>query len=172
MSSLKIIIPILIVFILIGAGAYSIYRAQTAIEITDTTQNSFPSPSPSSSPNVQGAKNPPANQPATGPEDELGIKNIGIQLTSPEPQTKINSPVQVTGTANVTSQTVHIAILDSNGSILGQGQATACVGLDACPFKASIKFNSPQTQTGSVEVYSPSTLDSSKTFLQSIPVSF
>jgi len=173
MSSLKIIIPIVIVFILIGAGTYTIYRAQTKVAITsNTSQNSFPSPTPTANPQVKSA-NAPANQPATGPKDELAIKNIGIQISFPQPNIKIASPVQIDGTANVTSQVVHIAVLDSSGNVLGQGQATACIGLDACPFTASIPFNPSQSQTGSIEIYSPSAIaGNSKTYLQSIPVLF
>lgn len=175
MNSLKIVIPIIIVAILISAGVYAVYKTQTAQETTPgTAQDSFPSASPAVSlnPSVQGTKNPPSNQPSTGPEDEIGVNNIGIQISTPQNQSTITSPVIVSGRANVTSQLVKITIFDSNGNILGEGQATACVALDACPFSASVPFKTPSTQSGTIEVYSPSMLEGSKTFLQSILVSF
>lgn len=175
MTSLKWIIPILIVAILVGAGVWAIYKAQTStinIETSteETPKSGFGQATPSATPKVQGAT-PPPNQPSTG-SDELEIKNAGIQITNPTNGQLIASPIKITGTANVTSQIVIIRIKDPNGTTLGQGQATACVGLDACPFEALITFSAPSGKSGQVEVYSPSTIDNSPTYLQTIPVTF
>lgn len=171
MNSLKLIIPIVIIFILLGAGVYTIYKIQTGspLELT-SRQDFFPSASASASPNVQGVTTPP-NQPATG-QDELEIKNIGIQLATPTANQQISSPQKVAGIANVTSQTVLIDILDGSGKMLGQGTASACLGLDACQFEASITFTDSHTPTGTVVIYSPNVIDNSPTFVQSIPVKF
>lgn len=181
MSSLKWIIPIVIVAILVGIGAYTIYKAQTGnveigeVENEATTSAGFgeitsPSPTPKSSPQTQAAT--VNNQPATGPEDELLVKNAGIQVINPTSGQLISSPLKVSGTANVTSQTVVIKIKTTDGKVLGEGSAQACVGLDACPFEASVVFDKPQTSIGLLEIYSPSTVDNSPTYLQSVPVSF
>ncbi|MEK7581558.1 MAG: Gmad2 immunoglobulin-like domain-containing protein [Patescibacteria group bacterium] len=180
MNSLKIIIPAVILFILATAGVYTIYQTQTANKKTvDATpqispQSNFPtssaspklqpSPTSASQTNVQA-------QPATG-TDELEIKNEGIQLQSPTRGELVNSPLTVSGIANVTSQIVVITVKDTAGNTLGQGTAQACVGLDACYFETTIAFSGPRTSIGYLEVYSPSTIDNSPTFLQTIPVSF
>lgn len=180
MNSLKIIIPAVILFILATAGVYTIYQTQTAEKIaTDASpqislQSNFPtsstspklqsSPSPTSQTNVQA-------QPATG-TDELEIKNEGIHMQNPTPGSLASSPLVVSGIANVTSQKVVVIVKDTTGSTLGQGTAQACVGLDACYFEATIAFSKPKTDIGLLEVYSPSAIDNSPTFLQTIPVSF
>jgi len=159
---------------LLGFGVYTIYKSQTRNSLEpifqQDSQNSFPSATSSATPNIQGVNIPP-NQPDTG-SSELEIKNAGIKLSTPTSGEQISSPVKVTGTANVTSQTVIIKVFDSNGNILGQGRSSACVGLDACPFEATITFQHPTAGNGSVEIYSPSTIDSSATYLQTIPVIF
>jgi len=180
MSSLKIIIPILLVLILAAAGVYSIYKTQTAdtpitaIASASPIATGFPTQSPSSKPAIAQNQNTAnaQNQPATGPEDGLEIKNEGIQINSPAQSTAISSPAKITGKANVTSQKVTILVLDTNGNLLGQGQASACVGLDACPFEASITFTKPTTTTGKIVLYAPSQIDNSPTYATSIPVTF
>lgn len=177
MNSLKWVIPILIVAILVGAGAWAIYKAQIAKEEISPIESpniNFPGAKEASpTPQLQvQSTTPPVNQPATGQENGLEITNIGIRIISPQPNVKITSPVKVTGMANVTSQRVVIQIKDANGDILGQGHATACLDLDACAFQASILFSNSQTTTGQIEAYSPSTIDNSATYLQSIPVTF
>lgn len=174
MKSLKWIIPIVIVTILLGAGVYTIYRTQTAVEQilpTQSPRNNFPTQEASPSLQVKGIA-PPNNQPATGPEDGLEVKNVGIKVENLNSNVKISSPLTIKGTANVTSQTVIVSVKDANGKILGTGQATACIGLDACDFQTQIAFSNPTTSAGFVEVYSPSTIDSSPTFLQTIPITF
>lgn len=175
MNSLKWIIPIIIVAILVGVGIYTIYKSQTdTIDIEkaqETPSTGFGETTPSSSPNVMSA-NTPQNQPATGPEDELEIKNIGIKVNNPKVGQKISTPVKVTGTANVTSQNVIIKVLDQNGKVLGQGTAQACVGLDACTFEASITFDNNMNSSGFIETYSPSTINDLKTYESLIPVTF
>ncbi len=171
MNSLKLIIPLAIIFALLGAfGVYRVYKAQTKSE-ANIRQEFFPSTSDSATPAVQGATTTLPGQPSTG-QDELEIKNIGIQLSSPVANQQISSPQKVTGTANVTSQTVVIKILDSDRNTLGWSQASACVGLNSCQFEAIVTFQNPNSTNGYLEIYSPSTINGSKTFLQTIPVAF
>ena len=180
-SSLKIIIPVLIVLILVAAGIYAIYKAQststsiTALASASPIATGFPTasqtPEPASKQQNQNTSST-QTQPKTGPHDGLEIKNEGIQVDSPTQATQVTSPLKVTGRANVTSQKVNIEVIDANGNILGRGQASACVGLDACPFEASIIFSKPTTSQGTIKLYSPSTVDSSQTYITTISVTF
>lgn len=178
MRSLKIIIPAILLFLLVVGGIYTIYQAQVTpkedLSITNLPtppKNNFPQSTASAKPQVNSATNV-SNQPSTGPDDEIAVQNIGIRLNNISPNQQISSPFTLTGIANVTSQTVVILVHDNTGAILGQGEATACVSLTGCNFEASVAFQKPQIQTGYIEVYSPSTIDNSPTFLQTIPVNF
>lgn len=177
MSSLKVIIPLVIIFILGVAGVYAIYKSQMP-KVTDLVATSAnpqavnfpknsPAPTPVATPTVQGSQ----VQPNTGSND-LEIKNIGITLDMPIANQKISSPQVIRGKANVTSQKVVVQIKDSTGQILGKSQASACVGLDACSFETSIIFSSPLTPAGTVEIFSPSAIDANPTYTTSIAVSF
>lgn len=177
MRSLKIIIPAILLFLFIVGTIYTIYQIKVAPkDILDTTslpspKNNFPQSSASAKPKVYGTSNV-ASQPSTGPEDELAVQNIGILVGNIKPNQQISSPFTIKGIANVTSQTVVIAVHDHAGNFLGQGRAATCVSLIGCNFEASIAFQKPQVKTGFIDVYSPSSIDNSPTFLQTISVNF
>lgn len=178
MRSLKIIIPAILFFLLIVGGIYTIYQAQVTpkvdLDITSLPtppKNNFPESSATAKPQVNGASNV-TNQPSTGSEDEIAVQNIGIRVNNIKQGQQITSPFTLTGIANVTSQTVNILVHDNAGNILGRGEATACISLAGCNFEASIAFQKPQGKTGYIEIYSPSTIDSSPTYPQIIPISF
>jgi len=162
MRSLKIIIP-------------AILQVAPKDNLDTTTlpspKNNFPQSSASAKPKVSSTSNL-TNQPSTGPEDEIAVQNIGILIGNIKPNQQISSPFTIKGIANVTSQTVVIAVHDHAGNVLGKARAAACVSLSGCSFEASIVFQKPQTQNGYIEAYSPSYIDNSPTFLQTIPVSF
>lgn len=180
MNSLKIIIPAIIVFILAIAGLYYLYQTQTSSKLSlDTTlqaspKNNFPQASSSASPSsVKGTQNQnsPQSQPSTGSESEQELKTI-ISITSPQSSSFITSPLKIQGFANVTSQKVFIYIKDANGKILGVAKTSACLDLNPCEFSTNIVFGQPQTATGSIEAYSPSTFDNSAQDLTSLGINF
>lgn len=180
MNNLKIVIPALIVFILVVAGLYYLYQTQTSFKTNlDTTQeaspkNNFPQASSSATPiNIKGTRdqNSPPQQPSTGSNYYQELNTI-ISITSPRESDFISSPFKIQGLANVTSQIVFINIKDANGKILGTGRASACLDLNPCEFSASIVFSQPQTSTGNIEAYSPSTFDGSAQDKTSLRVNF
>ncbi len=180
MSSLKVIIPLIIIFVLAIAGVYAIYKSQAtntdlalATPAASTQIISFPktSPTPKLTPSPSPLVAMGSQTPNTG-TDEIEVNNKGIQITSPTAGQQVGSTILVRGTANVTSQKVIITIVDTAGNTLGQGQAKACVGLDACNFEASIALSKAKTDIGLMEAYSPSTIDNSHTYQTTIPVSF
>ena len=177
-KSLKYIIPVIVVFALIVLGVYQLYKHkvqnqdnQAEVSPSPTPITGFEiSPPPSASPNVLGGK-VPAMQPASG-SDTVEVKNVGIYADLPTQNQHVSSPVQVKGRANVFDGKVQIRVLDTNGNYLGQGSATACLGVDACPFEASIAFSTPTASYGTIELYSPNAVDDSEDYLQKILVNF
>lgn len=173
MDNLKIAI-LIIIFVTLGAtGVYYFYqRSVTSQDFQPTeTVNQSPRVGFEVSPSPRARKGTVAGvQPAAG-SDTVEVKNIGIIVKTPQSSTAISSPLKITGNANVLEGKVAIRIKDATGQILGQGAAAACLGYDACPFETEIAFNSPRSDTGSIEVYNPS-FDGSQKYLQGIPVSF
>ena len=176
---------VIAIFALTVIGAFQIYRSRSVQNETQTTQTPqaeeqgleetgfagiTEEATPTPTPPVLGA-NTPQIQPESGSNTQ-GIQNPGITVTDPNQNSQVSSPVKVTGHANVLGSTVSVVIRDSLGRALGLGNTTACFGYNSCPFEASIVFQTPQTPTGVIEVYSPSTFDSSKKHLQIIPVTF
>lgn len=171
-KDLKLVIPAALIFILALFGIYRLYQ----VRVAKTEESPTPSPIVAPSgfetfPPPSVTTFPPQTQPASG-SDTVEVKNIGIKLEFPQEGDIITSPIKVTGTANVFEGHVAIRVKDATGKIIGQGLATACMDFDACPFEASIVFTKPNTSSGSVEVYSPSGLDGSQQYLQTISVSF
>lgn len=176
MNNYRIAILLIIIFIISLAGAYTIYKNQTNKNLIPIFEQS-PSPeamatiSPSPSPSAKPVGSVPPELPSSG-SDTAEVKNIGIQVQSPEASNIASSPIKVTGTANVFEGKIIATVKDGNGNILGSTNTTACMGYDACPFEATINFSTPTTQAGIVEVYSPSGLDNSPRYLQQILVRF
>lgn len=179
-KELRIILPAIIVLTLILLGGYYIYSKITTTSETLLSASPAPSgfPTANSSPPQQKAistQTSPAPIAQTQPETGLNsedIKNIGIQLSSPQNNSKVASPVRVLGKANVFEGNVQIMIKDSNGKVLGSGSTTACMDVDACPFEAVIAFSKPQTPSGTIAVFSPSPRDGSNDYLQTVNVRF
>lgn len=175
--SLYVGLVVVLIFALSIYGVFKLYQkrvaGQTATLITPTIQTlASPSPTPSlTHTQVATTTNPPQTLPASG-SDTVEIKNIGIFVSVPKNGQIVNSPIFVSGTANVTSQIVIIRVKNSIGDILGQGQAKACLDTDACPFEVSVSFTKAITQTGTVETYSQNVVNGQEEYLQSIPVSF
>lgn len=170
---LKLIIPAALIFLLALFGIYRLYQVRVARPAASPTPASSPSgfEQPTPTPTPTTAVTPPPTQPDSGSETADG-KNIGIFLRQPFPNTMIQSPVKVTGHANVFEGYVRVRIKDSSGNILGEGFATACMDVEPCPFETSIAFKTPQSSRGTVEAYSPSPKDGAEDYLQTIPVNF
>ena len=176
MNNLKTIILLIIIFVLAVAGIYYLYQTQVKNDddllpypSPTTTFEDLVSPSPAASP--VGNATPPRVQPEAG-SDTLSVKGIGIQVESPQAASVISSPLIVRGNANVFDGKIAIKIINSYGKVLGQGEAVACMGYDACPFEATINFNSTQSEAGILQVYNPSGVDASPQYLQQILVRF
>lgn len=164
-----IVAIIVIVIIILGASiAYFVYQRQIG------TQNQFPSPAPSPISNFPSDSSDeelaegvvPSIQPESG--TNTNNVNLGINVTSPQNQAVISSPVTVKGFANVEDESLSIEVKDSYGNILGEGTATACFDTNLCPFEASVVFNQSSTDEGTVEVSSPQSSD----YLQAISIRF
>lgn len=144
----------------------------------NTVVVTIPTPTPTPTPtNIQGAATQqtqggqaPATQPSTG-SDTVEVKNPGVYINNVSAGDTIATPVTVNGRANVTNSKIRIEIWDQNGTILASSEATACLWYDACPFTATLYFNSPSTKSGRLVVYNPAD-DGSKLYLLQIPVSF
>lgn len=177
MNNLKTVILLIIIFVLAVAGIYYLYQTQVRNNNEDLlpypsptiTFDDLVSPSPAASP--VGRTTPPQVQPEAG-SDTLSVNNIGIRVESPQASSVISSPLKVSGQANVFEGKVVIKIIDSFGKVLGQGETVACMGYDACPYSATINFNSTQSKAGILQVYNPSGVDGSPKYLQQILVRF
>ena len=177
MNNIKTIILLIIIFVIAVAGIYYLYQTQVVNKNLDllpypsptTTFEDLVSPSPISSP--VGKLTPPRVQPEAG-SNTIDVKNIGIEVESPQASSVISSTVYVKGRANVFEGKVQINVKDTNGKILGSNQATACMGYDACPFETVINFDQSTTEAGILEVYNPSGIDGSPKYLQQILIRF
>lgn len=175
MKDWKIILPILVVMAFVIAGVFQVYKSQNILK-KNTQPESSPSPSAEKfptaleSPNATTSSVLAQSQPATG-SDTLQIQNIGIFVDLPQPYTKVESPLKIAGRANVLGE-IQIDIKNESGKILGTTTANACLGYNSCYFESTIIFNNADSQTGFIEVYNPSTFDSSQQYIQIIPVSF
>lgn len=172
--SLYVGLVVVLIFALAIYGVFKLYQKRVTsqtVSPTPTPQSfgTLPSPAPSTAP-IQAA-NPPQTLPAAGSET-LEVKNAGIFVSVPKVGQIINSPLFISGTANITSQTVQIIVKNSLGEILGQGQAKACLAIDACPFETSIGFTKTPTPTGTIEIYSINIVNGQEEYLQTIPIIF
>ncbi len=165
-----IIVALVIIFALATFGIYRLYKSKT------DKPNPLPTPTPitasigfNASPLPPSPK-PSGSQPVTGPSDEF--PNIGILVTSPKSGETVGSPVKIQGFANLPSQEVSIVVKDVYSTVLGIGKASACFAKIPCAFSASVVFKKPQTQTGTIEVFSPSSQNGSKEYLQTFRVNF
>jgi|GEM_PF-5630509 len=164
---ISIALAVIIIIVLVAVGVYRLSQ----MKITKPEPQSSPttigfqvSPLPAASPKSSG------RQPETGPSDQF--PNIGILVQSPDLGSTAISPLQVQGFANVPQKKVVIVVKNVYGNVLGLGMATACFAKTPCPFSASVVFAAPQTQTGTVEVFSPSPANGAKEYLQIVKVNF
>jgi hypothetical protein len=182
--SFQVGIVVISIFILATIGIFQLFRSKIlkVEELTFTNsssqEESAPEPvgfaqlaSPLPSPTPILGESALQRQPETGP-GTLGIKNIGIFLKSPQSGTKVSSPVNVSGKANVLDGNVEIRVKDANGNLLGFTRTTACLGLDACPFEAEVTIKNSETLTGTVEAYNYSSPNLGNHYFQSVDINF
>ncbi len=178
--SLYVGLVVIAVMVLLTFGAFKIYQARTKKPTSIALQTPSPAssaktnaqlPSPSSvaspSPVLGTNTASPQSLPASGSQTQE-VSNAGISTISPVQGQKITSPIQVTGMANVLGD-LQITIKDSNGNVLGQGSAKACLGTNACPFAATVDFSKAQTKTGAIEISAP---QDSSNYAQVISIAF
>lgn len=177
MNNLKTVILLIIIFVLAVAGIYYLYQTQVVKKNIDllpypsptTTFDDLTSPSPAASPVTNTT--PPRVQPEAGSNTQ-SVNNVGIKVENPQASSVVFSPLTIKGSANVFEGKVVIKVIDVNGKILGQGQANACMGYDACPFETTISFEPTQSKAGILQVYNPSGIDNSPQYLQQILIRF
>jgi hypothetical protein len=159
-----IAIIIFVIAALAIIGAYYLSKRQTAI---------VPEPSPTSTP-TEGfptiQTSPPATQPDSG-SDTLDTDNVTLILIEPYDQTKISSPVKISGFANVTESPITLNIKDANGKILGTGSPESCQDQNGCFFETEVKFQQSETAAGTI-VATTSSDDQKEKSLQTVAVNF
>lgn len=172
----KVIIAIVSTITLTTAalGTYSLYQQRTVSQKVPQAKQAGPSPSPT------GFSQPPLPlslqttntniQPETGIVEDPSAK-IEITIQNPLPDSQVYSPLEIRGLANTPQGFVSIILKDSQGSILGQSEATACFAKDPCPFSLDLTFSTSSTQTGTLEVFSPSKTGEQE-YLKSINLNF
>jgi len=94
-----------------------------------------------------------------------------IVVESPFVGQTVQSPVTVSGTANVFEAVVSIKILDENGKVLVSTFTNASCGTGCRgDYSASVRYTVGHEQPGTVEVYEVSAKDGSAINVQDIPV--
>ena len=151
------LIVALVIIILVAVGSAGIYWAWQKQKL-ETQITPSPAPSPISKfPSTLGESK--ANGPVPSIQPQAGIDtasvNLGVEITVPNGKVQISSPVKIKGLANVPEESVVVEIKDANGKVLGESYASACFDSHPCPFEASIVFESPAGDWGTLEVRSP-----------------
>ena len=162
------LIVALVIIILVAIGSAGIYWAwQKQKVLTQVTPSPAPSPI-SNFPSTLGEStngNVPNVQPQAG-ADTASV-NLGVEITVPYDKSQVSSPVKIKGLANVPEESVIVEIRNANGKVLGKSKASACFDSTPCPFEASIVFENPAGDFGTLEVHSPES-----GYSDSVPVSF
>lgn len=151
------LIVALVIIILVAVGSAGIYWAWQKQKV-QTQLTPSPAPSPISNfPSTLGelkANGPlPSVQPQAG--SDTASVNLGVEITAPIGKVQISSPVKIKGLANVPEESVIAEIKDANGKVLGTSWASACFDSHPCPFEASVVFEGPAGDWGTLEVHSP-----------------
>jgi immunoglobulin-like protein involved in spore germination len=96
----------------------------------------------------------------------------GITVSAPLANTRITTPVTISGDASVFEAALQWRIVDGGGKVIVQGIATASAGAPARgTFSVTASFPPPATDTiGAIEVYDRSPKDGTIDELVSVPV--
>lgn len=121
------------------------------------TPTASPSPSPSPEPT-------PTKEPGGGRLDP-------IEVTAPERNAAVTSPVTISGTADVFEATVSIRILDEMGNVIQETFTTAACGTGCRgDYTETVRFSVDGEQAGTIQVFEFSAKDGSMINVVRIPV--
>ena len=96
-----------------------------------------------------------------------------IWVTSPTPDQKVVSPVEVTGSARVFEATVNMRLVDDSGIIIAEGFTTATEGAPGRgDFKHSLSYSAAPPGKGTIEVFWTSPKDGEILDKVSVPVNW
>jgi hypothetical protein len=109
----------------------------------------------------------PANACGTNPNP--GSTDV-VQVDTPEPFTRISSPVTVSGRIAAFEARYKIRIFDAAGGIAGGVTASAAEGQVLSPFSADVEFAVVAETPGCIWVYEESAMDGSPINIAQIPV--
>ena len=151
------LIVALVIIVIVAVGSAGIYWAWQKQQV-QTQITPSPAPSPISKfPSTLGESK--TNGPVPNIQPQAGADtssvNLGVEITVPYGNSQVSSPVKIKGLANVPEESVIVEITDANGNVLGSSQASACFDSTPCPFEASIIFENPADDFGTLEVRSP-----------------
>ena len=151
------LIVALVIIIIVAVGSAGIYWAwQKQKILTQVTPSPTPSPI-SNFPSTLGESRTNGPVPDVQPQagTDTASVSLGVEITSPNDNMRISSPLKIKGLANVPEESVVVEVKDANGNVLGASQASACFDSQPCLFEASIVFDRPADDFGTIEVYSP-----------------
>lgn len=101
------------------------------------------------------------------------VMKPAIWVTSPLPGDKIENPVIIRGKAMVFEASLSGRIKDSSGKTLAQGNTMASKGApERGDFQLELRFDSPTTEDGYLEVFTYSAKDGSEIIEAKIPIKF
>lgn len=144
-----LLIPLLLLLPLGGDG--------TTVGSTSTPTFTV-SPSPNPSPKPNSTKEP-------------GGRLDPIEVTAPERNAAVTSPVTISGTADVFEATVSIRILDEMGSVISETFTTAACGTGCRgDYTETVRFSVDGEQAGTIVVFEFSAKDGSMINVVRIPV--
>lgn len=128
-----------------------------------------PSPSRSNGASSAGATPSPSSVPSA---TTLSSARGFITVARPQANTRVTSPLTISGDASVFEATLQWRVTDSAGRVLAQGIATATAGAPARgTYTVSATFAPPATDTiGIVEVFERSPRDGSIDEIVRVPV--
>jgi len=96
-----------------------------------------------------------------------------IWVTSPAPDQKVASPVEVAGSARVFEATVNMRLVDDSGIIIAEGFTTASEGAPGRgDFKHSLSYSVASPGKGAIEVFWTSPKDGEILDKVSVPVNW
>jgi hypothetical protein len=111
---------------------------------------------------------------ASGPvltRRDFGDLLPAIVVDEPRVGTTTQSPLTISGTADVFEATVSVRVLDAEGKTIARTFATATCGTGCRgDFSASISYVVTKAQTGTVEVFEVSAKDGRRTHVVAVPV--
>lgn len=101
-----------------------------------------------------------------------GIGLVGIEISKPEQNKIISSPLLIEGRANVFEGNVNFRLSTTSGTVVATGFATACMGENPCPFSLELNFPLANETTGKLEAFSIDAASGEEMYLVNVSVQF